>query len=206
MSSLLDLSHLIEDGMPVYPGDTATRLVQVKSITEDYYNNHRLEIAMHAGTHIDSPMHLTECKEYISTAPLEAFVGPGCILDVRDQRIILPKPEYVEQVKDKSLLLLCTGQDKLYGTEDYYQDYPCVSMDFCDFILSKQIKMVGMDSPSPDKIPFDIHKKLLSNGVYIMENMTNLDKLLGAGEFELVALPLKIRADGSPTRAIAKIL
>jgi len=62
---LIDLSHKIEHNMPIYPGDSKTNLYQERFLDTDKYNNHLLEINMHAGTHIDSPMHLTNSKEYI---------------------------------------------------------------------------------------------------------------------------------------------
>ena len=65
--------------------------------------------------------------------------------------------------------------------------------------------MVCIDSPSPDRRPFEIHKLLLENNVLIAENLTNLDKLMSANNFEVIALPLKIHADSSPARIIARI-
>jgi kynurenine formamidase len=66
--------------------------------------------------------------------------------------------------------------------------------------------MVGMDMPSPDKYPFEIHKLLFDNGIYIIENLMNLDKLLGIKKFEVIALPLKIKADSSIARVVAKVI
>lgn len=43
MEKLIDLSHSIENGMPVYPGDINTNLFQVKYLSENKYNDHRLD-------------------------------------------------------------------------------------------------------------------------------------------------------------------
>lgn len=56
----IELSRLIQDGLPGYPGDTVTELKPHKTLQRDHYNNHQLNINMHAGTHIDGPMHLTD--------------------------------------------------------------------------------------------------------------------------------------------------
>ena len=130
---IIDLSHKIEDGMPIYPGDTRTNLVQIKYLNEDKYNNYKLDICMHSGTHIDSPMHLTPCKEYISELPLESFIGNGCVLDVRNQAIIKLKDEYNTLVKENSIVLLYTGFDAYYGTKEYYQNHPSIDIELCDF-------------------------------------------------------------------------
>jgi kynurenine formamidase len=56
-----------------------------------------------------------------------------------------------------------------------------------------------------NKLPFDLHKLLFSENIFIIENLTNLEKLVGVKEFEIFAIPLKVRADSSIARVIAKI-
>jgi len=202
---IIDLSHEIHDNMPVYPGDTVTGLQQIKFLDTDMHNNHRLDINMHAGTHIDSPMHLTNCRTYISEISPESFIGEGCVLDVMGQRIINYKVEYNALVRENSIVLLYTGFDEYYGKKEYYENHPCLDTRFCEFLVRKKVRMVGMDTPSPDRYPFEIHRMLFNNNIYILENLTNLDKLLNAGRFEVIAFPLKIKADSSITRAVARV-
>lgn len=202
---LIDLSHEIEDNMPIYPGDIKTNLHQIKYLSADKHNNHRLDISMHSGTHIDSPMHLTDCKQYISELSLESFIADGCVLDVRNQAIIKLKAEYDTLIKENSIVLLYTGFDTYYGAKEYYENYPCMDIELCKFLIEKNIKMVGMDIPAPDRYPFEIHKLLFKNNIYVMENLTNLDQLLNIDKFEVIAFPLKIKADSSLTRAVARI-
>ena len=48
-----------------------------------------------------------------------------------------------------------------------------------------------------------MHQIFLEHEKTVVENLTNLDKLLGK-DFTFVALPLKIKGgDGSPVRAVA---
>lgn len=206
LEKLVDLTQIIEDDMPVYPGDMKTNLVQTEYLNVNSYNNHRLEIGMHAGTHIDSPMHLTESVEYISEIPLDSFIGEGCIIDVRNQCIIKMKPEYENLIKENSIVLLYTGLDEVYGTSQYYEEHPIIDIEFCKFLIRKNIKIIGMDIPSPDRYPFEIHKMLLQNKVYIIENLTNLHRLLEVQGFEVIAFPLKIKADGSMARVVARVI
>lgn len=205
LERLIDLSHVIEDDMPVYPGDIRTSLSQTKYLSVDNHNNYRLDICMHSGTHIDSPMHMKESSEYISEAPLESFIATGCVLDVRNQPLITMNAEYERLITDNSIVLLYTGWDKFYGTAEYYQEHPVVDIDLCRFLQRKNIKMLGMDMPSPDKYPYEIHRFLFENRIYIVENLTNLDKLLGVECFEVMAFPLKIKADSSIARVLARI-
>lgn len=150
-------------------------------------------------------MHLTDSKRYVSELPLGSFIAPGCVLDVRNRDVIKPKPEYDGLIESQSIVLLYTGHDRHYGTEEYYENHPCVDMDFCRLLIKKNIKMLGMDTPSPDRYPFEAHKLLFRNNIYVMENLTNLNQLLNGGRFEIIAFPLKIRADSSIARAVARI-
>jgi kynurenine formamidase len=161
---------------------------------------------MHSGTHIDSPMHLTDCKKYISELPLESFIASGCILDVRNQPMIKFKAEYDALVKENSIVLLYTGFDIYYGTREYYESHPCMDMELCKFLIEKNVKMVGMDIPSPDRYTFEIHKLLFKNNIYVLENLKNLHQLISIDRFEVIAFPLKIKADSSMTRAVARII
>lgn len=203
MTQLIDLSQTIASNMPVYPGDEATELVQTRFLTQDLHNNHRLTINMHAGTHVDTPMHMLP-GDYVSELPLEPYIGRGCLLDVRNQPCIQWQPEYEQIIKPGSIVLLYTGHDIWYGSDRYYHNHPCVAPDFCQHLVQKQIKMLGVDMPSPDAPPHPVHKQLLANGIYILENLTNLGQLLTLPQFEIIALPLKLKADSSPVRTIAR--
>ncbi|NIK78925.1 kynurenine formamidase [Paenibacillus castaneae] len=202
---LIDLSHRIIDGMPVYPGDAETILKQSKHFAKDYYNNHQLSINMHAGTHIDGPMHLLDCQEYLSEFPLETFVGEGCLLDVSGRSFIDYEEQYEHLIKEKQIVILYTGHSKWYGEPNYFADYPVLTPAFAELLVRKQVKMIGLDTPSPDKEPFDIHKTLFHNRILIIENLIHVEQLLDVEAFEIIALPLPIRADSSVARVIARI-
>ena len=206
MGKLIDLSQTIMDDMPVYPGDMETKLYRVKRFETDSYNDFRLETCMHAGTHMDSPMHMSGKTGYISGLPLDIFAAEGCLLDARDMRTIGMKSEYADRVTENSIVLIYTGYDRFYGEEKYYADHPVVDEDMCRFFAERKIKAVGIDLPSPDRYPFPVHRALFENDICIIENLTNLDRLINVKNFEFIAFPLKINADSSPVRAVARLI
>jgi len=201
---LIDLSHNIINDMPVHPYDDPVKLYQDKFLDRDGYNNFKLEIGMHAGTHIDSPMHMTNIDSFINEISLEMFIGKGCLLDVRDESVIKYKEEYSSIVNENDIVILFTGYYEKYGTEEYYKEYPVVDKELADFFIDKRIKMLGMDLPSPDRYPFEIHKVLFNNDILIIENLTNLLQLLSIDNFEIIAFPLKIKAEASMARVVAR--
>jgi kynurenine formamidase len=202
---IIDLTHVITDKMPFYPGDTGTSLLHYMNFQTHGYNNYKLETGMHTGTHIDTPMHLGKSNEYISNYPINKFIGIGCLLDVRGMSTIKMRPEFMNAIRENSIVLFYTGHDSFYHTNSYYDNYPCINIDLCEYLIEKKVKMIGIDSPSPDRYPFEIHNKLFENEIFIIENMTNLHQLVGIPEFEITALPLKIEADSSIVRVFARI-
>ncbi len=204
--SFIDLSQTIENGMPVYPGDSSMKLVQTRIYSLDKYNNHRLETEMHVGTHVDGPMHMLDTNTYLCDFDLENFCGKGCIIRSPNESLIKLKNSHFDIVNGKEIVLLHTGMNKYYGLEEYYTKHPIVDMTFCEMLVRNRIKVLGIDMPSPDRFPFDVHKYLLSHGVLILENLTNLEKINDKDSFEVMAFPMKIKSDSCMVRAVARVL
>jgi len=205
MKRYIDLTRTIVDEQAVYPGDDATSLKRSRNLSIDGFNNHRLQISMHSGTHIDGPMHMSDSPLYIDQMPLEKFVGSGVLLDVRGQNEILLREEYVDRIAERSIVLFWTGRDEIFGNREYFVENPFITEDFAKLLVEKKVKAVGFDSSSPDRYPYPVHGILFSNGVLIIENLTNLASLQGVVNFEVLTLPLKIHADSSIARVIAAV-
>ena len=205
MAFYLDLSHPISDNMPVYPGDVQVSLQQIASYGKEGHTNFLLSTGMHAGTHLDGPMHLTKSLSRMSELPMDMFAGEGFLVDVVGKKLIdLPESAF-DLLLPGSVVLFYTGFDRYFSQQDYYLSYPELSEATARILVEKKVKIVGMDFPSPDYAPFLIHDILLNNQVLILENLTNLSALIPYREFELLAFPLKIQSDSSPVRVVARI-
>lgn len=201
----IDISHVIDNQTPLYPGDYKTTLTPYKTIQRDYYNSYLFETCLHTGTHIDMPMHLISDNRTAAEFPIDNFIGKGVLLDVRGEETLAMKPEYQSIDFENKIVLLYTGFDKNYFQTEYFSDHPQVSHELADFLLCKNIKMLGMDMPAPDYPPFTFHKALLKKNIFVLENLANLGALIGAEAFEVIALPLKISAEASLVRAVCKV-
>ena len=95
--------------------------------------------------------------------------------------------------------------DLNFKKDNYYKTYPVFTNSFAQELIKLNIKILGMDTPSPDKSPFLIHKALFKKNILIIENLTNLEKLPKNKIFELIALPIKCKVDGAIARVIARI-
>ncbi len=202
--SLINLSHRIDSTLLPYPGDEPLRLYQNRFIKIDKYNDHRLECGMHIGTHIDSPMHLTDSARYINEYPLECFCGEAVVLDCAVERTITYDFRFNDAVRDNDIVILRTGHEKLFGSAEYFSSHPVLDANLAEFLVGRRIKMIGMDLPSPDHSPFEIHKLFFSHGIFVLENLANLEAITCA-RFILYAFPLNICADSSPARVVAEV-
>ena len=191
--------------MPVYPGDEPVRLEQIRRYEQEGNSDFRFTCSMHSGTHIDGPMHMSPGLQFIGDIFIERFAGRGCIIDAQQQEIIECRTQYRSEILPGSIVIVHTGFGKYFGTEKYYKDYPAVSPELAGLLIEKNVKMLCLDTPSPDRDPHQIHKILLGNRILIAENLANTEQLINVPSFEIIALPLRLQADSSPARIVAVI-
>ena len=130
-------------------------------------------------------------------------MGRGVVVDVRGKNEIradcLPK-----DLAAQDIVLFYTGWSKYFGTPEYYEWYHEITIE-CARALSVGVSMVRLDSPGRITRHFQFIN-YCSNDILIIENLRNLDAVVGASGMEIMALPLRIMADASPARHRASYL
>jgi kynurenine formamidase len=200
----IDLTHRFANDMPVYPGDPSARLEQIAHIGKDEYNMYCLCSGMHVGTHIDAPLHMIAGGKFVCDIPVTRFFGRGRLIDARGCRSVTPDLLNRADICAGDIVLVLTGWYRRFGDDSYYADFPEVEPDFAEDLVKIGASIVGLDTPSPDRSPFVVHKILLSAELLIIENLTNLEALVGIDEFDIVALPAKLQCEAAPVRVIAQ--
>ena len=200
----LDLSHTINTMTAVYPGDPAVQLQPACTYKTDGCLDHILTTGTHVGTHIDAPSHLLPGGKGMARYPVTTFIGQAICIDAR-QGFTLQSVEKAAITSDH-ILLFCTGASERFSDPDYYINYPVMSRKVVEYLIAKKPKMIGIDAGSVDnQDDFPVHKNLLAADILIIENLTNLQQLIGQ-KFELFALPIKLEKDGAPARVVARII
>jgi len=199
----LDLTRTITQDIQQWPCDPPLKLEQ--TVSQGFIVDNILQTGMHLGTHIDAPGHMIMGGKTLLAYSPETFIGRGALIDARGKKEIDLDLLAQVSIQPRDILLILTDSDEKYGTPAYFQDYPAFTEAFAKKLIELNVKIVGMDSPSPDYMPFPIHTTLLSHDVLIIEMMTNLKSLLGVKAFEVIALPPKFDTAGSFVRALAKI-
>lgn len=202
--NLVDLTHTFSSLTPVYPGDSTPFLKQVDFVEQNGIAHFALQTGMHVGTHIDAPAHFLKDGKLISEYPTDHFFGRGRLVDARNQQTIHERLLERVDIQSHDIVLILTGRDNEFNKPEYFQNFPEVTEEFAQKLIDKGVSMIGLDTCSPDKDPYSIHKQLLSSDILIIENLTNLEALLGK-EFSVIALPLKIDAEAGLARVVAGV-
>ena len=201
---LIDLTHPLNEVTPVYPGDPTLTIQTSANFETEKYLGHSLSMGTHAGTHIDAPAHMIDGAKTLDQFDVDAFVGPVIVITLKDYTYDLANVQNAG-IKPGDMVLFDTGMGQTFHTPEYFTDYPVMSQEIAEYLVSCGIKMVGVDTCSADNTPdFPIHKILLGHDILIAENLANLSALPATGA-KLYALPLRLDLDGAPARVVAEV-
>ena len=209
---LIDLTQKFTSEMPVYPGDTRPELKETSTVAKDGFGHFHITTGMHVGTHIDGPLHFIEGGKKLSEYGPEKFIGRGVLIDAtmlsHSSGVKEIGTEFLKdlQIDAQTVVLVHTDMSKKFREAEYYTDSPVLTEELGNALVKAGVKMVGMDMNGPDKPPFNVHKILLGAEVLIIENLTNLDQLVGVKEFEVIALPVYFDTEAAPARVVARII
>ncbi len=207
----IDVSVPIHSGMVHWPGDPAVEITRALSRDRgDAANVSKLEMGAHTGTHMDAPLHFIDGGAGIDTLPFDATVGPARVIAIRDPRSITAEElaPYALQAGER-VLFKTANSPRCWRTDAFVEDSVYLSLGAARHLAECGVRTVGVDYLSVggfnnDEGP-EIHRVLLSNGVWIIEglDLTNA----AAGPVDLICLPLRISGcDGAPVRAILRQL
>ena len=197
--------------MPVFPGDPPPEIREVMTLGKDICTVQSIQFNNHVGTHLDAPSHFIEGGKTLDQIPLESLIGKAVILNFTDKgkNDLITKEDLQSQkyrILSGSRLLIKTGWDVNFTSEAYYEDFPCLTQEAAEFLVSCKIGLLGMDTPSPS--PLDdpgqaIHKTLLGADIVILESVKNLTSI-DRDQCQIIVLPPPIKDfSGAPCRVVA---
>jgi len=217
MPTIVDLSHVLEDGTVTYPGlpapvisDHLSREASRQRYAPGYeFHIGRIDMVANTGTYLDTPFHrYPDGHDLAGLDPARVVGVPGLVVDAgEDQEISSTRLDGHDLAGHA--VLFRTGWDRHWGTERYGEpDHPYLGVAAADRLAEGGAAVVGIDSVNIDGTRTGerpIHSVLLAAGVPIIEHLTGLDQI-GGRPFTLVAMPPAIRGMGTfPVRALAVI-
>ena len=209
----IDLTLTISESIPSFPGSPKPQFISWSNLKEDGYNLELLFLSTHTGTHLDAPFHFVKNGMKIHQIPLNRLLGKAVLIKLeKTKNTKISKTDITlfekknGEITNSSSVFFYTGWQKNLKKDNYFTENPGLDISAAKYLVSKNINLVGIDSPSIDlgkDESFNVHRILSKNDILIVENLTNLNKIV-TKEFNFTILPLKLKdATGSPVRAIA---
>jgi arylformamidase len=213
---MIDLSHVISDGMSTYPGLPApvigTHLSREEA--ENVYGPGvtfhigQIDICTNTGTYLDVPFHRFAEGHDLSQLSLEKVASvPAVCFDRRGLPMINIAPAELVGLQHHAVLIR-TDHSMYFGSDRYGINHPSISPEAAIALAEAEVACVGIDSLNIDATDDGrrpVHTTLLGADIPIIEHLTNLHELPSSG-FTFTAVPPKIQGAGTFTvRAFATI-
>ena len=190
---VIDLTLTVSNKIPTFPGSPQPNFITWENIKEDGYNLELLFLSSHTGTHLDAPHHFLEKGAKIHEISLNKLVSEAVLIQSRRsydrlgmKQISITKADIQKFEKNYgkidgfSSVIFNTDWDAHFNQKYYFTKNPGLSVSGAEYLASKKINLVGIDSPSIDvgtDHNFSVHKIFAKKGILIVENLTNLHRV-----------------------------
>jgi kynurenine formamidase len=225
---IVDLTHALKDGIPVYPGGEPFKIAKVADFPQSGYYMNKISMGEHCGTHVDAPIHFIKGAKSIDNLPLDRLIGPLVVIDVQKEAATNPDCAVTvddirrwekahDQIPQGAFVVAHTGWWKKWGDPKSYINlgpdnqphFPGFSADAARvLVVERKAAGLGVDTLSIDpgiSKDFQAHLIVLKAGAINIENVANLGKIPARGA-TLVVAPLRITdGSGAPARVFALV-
>lgn len=194
---LIDITRDLWEGTPVFPGDGP---VVAERVDHGSYITTALSLGTHSGTHIDAPAHFIPGGRTVDALDLSSLIGNALVVDLSGEGGVFEPRHFASCPEGTERLLVKTSYS---ARRTFSPDYPHLSIEAAEFLASRGIRAIGVDTPSVEAFEGDgsLHRFLFERDIAIIE-MLDLSPATG-GEYYMMALPLRLRGlDGSPARVV----
>lgn len=224
--NLVDLTHVLGPGMPVFPGAPAFKIeVSVTHKTGGYYGN-ILTYWEHVGTHLDAPIHFGPDALFVDQIDPRNLIVPAVVIDMRTK--VMSNPDVVVtpddllawekrygRIPNNAAVLMSSDWGMRISSQDDYRNtdnsgtmhFPGFGKEAIDFLLQERsIAGIGVDTLSLDFGPsttFAVHNTLLPANRWGIENLANLGAIPPSGATLFIGAPKVASGSGGPSRILA---
>ncbi|WP_066869237.1 cyclase family protein [Clostridium mediterraneense] len=201
---LIDITQTTRIGRVYRKGSEPLKVEKVKrhSSSGKEYTTTNFSCDVHnMGTHID----VMSEKNILET---ERLIADGIKFDVSHitNRAITLEDLDLSLVKEGVFVFFQTNWDKYFEDEEKYNNHPEISMEVMEYLVSKKVNMIGIDTLGLGKSRNHglIDVFLGENKTYAIENLANLDKI-PEKDFKVYCMPMKIEGlDAFPARLLVE--
>ena len=216
MGKLIDLSHVVEEGLVTYrglPGPVVCDFLSREASREIYapgteFHIGKIEMVANTGTYLDSPFHRYANGKDLSQLPLRSLANLDTAVFRATDRTEIDASLFEGVDLAGKAALVHTGWSRHWKTDQYFEGHSYLTADAALFLRDASAVLVGIDSLNIDStadMSRPVHSTLLAAEIPIVEHMTNLEALPDSG-FRFFAVPVKVKDFGTfPVRAFALV-
>lgn len=225
-SNVMDLTHVLGPGMPVFPGAPKFKIEQFVSHQRNGYYGNIITTWEHVGTHMDAPIHFAPDGIFVDQIRPESLIVPAVVLDLSERAakdpdmVVLPDDILAWEsrhgrIPDNAAVLMSTNWGTRIVSEEAYRNadsggvmhFPGFGTEAIEFLLAERnIAGIGVDTLSLDHGPsttFSVHFKLLSTNRWGLENLAHLNAIPPSGATLFIGAPKVASGSGGPCRVMA---
>ena len=205
---LWDISPPVQEGSPVFPGDTPYQQRSSAQIGPGCpVNVSAITLSPHVGAHADAPLHYDPQGAAIGAVSLEPFLGRCRVIHAIGVHplILWEHVAHAAQALPPRVLVRTYARAPI---ERWDPQLAAFAPETVERLADAGVQLIGIDTASID--PADSkrlasHQVIRRRGLRVLENLV-LDAV-PEGDYELIALLLKLStADASPVRAVLRAL
>lgn len=205
---LRDISPAIGPGFPVFPGDTSFAQRWTWKLAPGCpVNVSEITLSPHTGAHTDAPLHYDDAGLSIADVALDPYIGRCRVIHALAVGPMIDAGHIEAHLRDTPPRVLFRTYERA-PLDRWDAEFTAIAPDAIDLLHRHGVTLVGIDTPSldpADSKSLDAHQRVRALKMAILEGIVLDD--VAAGDYELIALPLKIAGcDASPVRAVLRDL
>jgi arylformamidase len=203
-----DISPPLQEGAPVFPGDTPYRQRWAARIGPGCpVNVSEITLSPHAGAHADAPLHYDPAGQASGQLDLEPYLGRCRVIHAIDRGPLLRWKHLAHAAQALPPRVLVRTYRRA-PVERWDPQLAAFAPTTIERLADLGVLLVGIDTASIDPAEskdLPSHQVIRRRGLRVLENLVLDD--VPEGDYELIALPLKLMtADASPVRAVLRDL
>ncbi len=224
-TTVTDMTHTLHPEFPTYFGEPGFAMEQLAAFADSGFNNNRILVVEHTGTHIDAPLHFSADGASVDEIPVSSLVAPLCVVDIAaraaedaDTRVT---PDDLNawiaangDIPDGACVAMHSGWGPKASGEGFRnfdgtaQHFPGFHIEATQMLLETGAASIAVDTLSLDhgiSADFATHYAWLPTGRFGIECLANLDQVPQSGATLVIGAPKHQGGSGGPARIFAMV-
>ncbi len=225
-SSVVDMSHNLDENFPTYFGDPGLSREQTLNWDEHKVNLFNLTVMEHTSTHIDAPLHFSADGRSVDELTVSDLVAPLCVVDIAaraaEDADTQVTPDDLKawiaahgDIPQSAVVAMHSGWGGKTATDGFRNaddegkmHFPGFHIEATQMLLETGAGAIAVDTLSLDhgiSPDFPTHYGWLPTGRFGIECLANLDKMPASGATLVIGAMKTTGGTGGPARIFGMV-